>query len=284
MTNENREYEKYVGNITEALLRAHGLETIKVDHDVQVQGLSRSHQVDVYWEYRLAGVLHRVIINCKRYRNTVEVTDVLTLGGVLADIPGVIGLIVTTVGFQKGAIEYAQTHGIGLKIIRPPEDSDWEGRLREIHLNIRIDIPVLLSCSTQIDSDWIKANIPDSPIAGTLLDASLAKVRDLDTGQVADMNALWNRAREENPTEAGHECAGTLYWKNAMLESPDTPALKVNSMTFTWKVEMGQQPITTIIKSEPAAIVRDAIAGTLLFVDPNGRVSGDVEQELGWKR
>jgi hypothetical protein len=51
------------------------------------KGLSRSHQIDVYWEYRLGGVLHRVIINCKRYARPVEVTDVLTLSGVLADMP-----------------------------------------------------------------------------------------------------------------------------------------------------------------------------------------------------
>jgi hypothetical protein len=36
-------------------------------------------------------------------------------------------------------------------------------------------------------------------------------------------------------------------------------------------------------RHDPDAIVRDAIAGTLLFVDTSGRVTGDVEEELGRK-
>ena len=40
---------------------------------------------------------------------------------------------------------------------------------------------------------------------------------------------------------------------------------------------------TISVRDEPAAIVRDAIANTLLFVNPNGTVSGDVEEELGHK-
>lgn len=71
MGTEALEYERFVRDIIEALLRAQGLETVKVEHDVQIRGLSRSHQVDVYWEYRLGGVLHRVIINCKRYDHPV---------------------------------------------------------------------------------------------------------------------------------------------------------------------------------------------------------------------
>src|SRR5215213_2783228 len=90
-SNPNTEYERFVRDIEETVLHAQGLDTVKVQHDVQVQGTSRSHQIDVYWEYRLGGVLHRVIINCKRYTHTVEITDVLTLGGVLQDMPGVRG-------------------------------------------------------------------------------------------------------------------------------------------------------------------------------------------------
>src|SRR5215471_8133830 len=132
MGGDATEYEKYVRDITQVLLNAQGLETIRVEHDLLVKGLSREHQVDVYWEYRLGGVLHRVVINCKRYKNTVEVTDVMTLAGALNDMPGARGVVVTTVGFQKGAMDYAKAHQIGLKVIRPPRAEDWTGRLREV--------------------------------------------------------------------------------------------------------------------------------------------------------
>lgn len=281
---KNTEYELFVRSITEAVLRAQGLETVEVKHDVQVQGISRSHQIDVYWEYRLGGVLHRVIINCKRYSHTVEVTDVLTLAGVLSDMPGVRGLIVTTVGFQKGALDYAKSHQIGLKIVRPPQENDWAGRLRAVRLRMNIGIPELLACDIQLNREWIKANVgdPASVAGGFVHDARTTTVRDLATGTVSDINALWNRAMRENPTEAGKEGGGVLRWDNALFERAGQPSLRVDSIEFRWRIrEAKQDPIE--VRSAPDAIVRDAIAGTLLFVDLDGLITGDTEAELGKK-
>lgn len=286
MPNENTEYEKFVRSITEALLRAQGLETVAVQHDVQIQGISRPHQIDVYWEYRIGGILHRVIINCKRYSKTVEVTDILTLSGVLADLPGVRGLIVTTVGYQKGAIDYAKAHHIGLKIIRPPQDDDWNGRIRTMRVLAQIIEPELISCNFRFNREWAEANVPggpDSLEANIEVDATLTTVRDLRTGSVSDLNDLWNQALRENPTGTGQEGSGVLRWEDARLERPGAPSLRVAEIEFRWRM-VDSGTLTSCVRSAPAAIVRDAIAGTLLFVDPDGRITGDVEEELGARR
>lgn len=286
VSSENTQYEQYVRNITEALLLAQGLQTVLVQHNVKIQGTSRAHQIDVYWEYRLGGVLHRVIIDCKRYADTVQVTDVLTLSGVLADMPGVRGVIVTTVGFQKGAIEYATQHQIGLKVIRPPQDADWEGRIRTINMHMQIGVPELLSCEATLDSTWIAANTAGDlqALAGPRThDARATFVRDIVVGTVDNMNALWNRAMRENPTLIGGEGEGVLRWEDARLEEPGAVPLKVNSIHFKWRIRTGH-PQKLTIRSEPAAIVRDAIDGTLLFVDPNGQITGDVHEGLGGAR
>lgn len=39
-------------------------------------------------------------------------------------------------GFQNGAIVYAQKYGIQLMEIRHPIDKDWEGRIKNIHLDL----------------------------------------------------------------------------------------------------------------------------------------------------
>ncbi len=284
MAGENTEYEKFVRSIVETLLRAQGLETVKVEHDVQVQGLARSHQIDVYWEYRLGGVTHRVIINCKRYAGTVEVTDVNTLAGVLMDLPRVQGIIVTTVGFQKGAIDVAKTHNIGLKIIRPPEDDDWQNRIREVHMELHIDTPELTGLQIALNEAWIKANFPDpnSQVGTFAADARTTRVRDLKTGTVANMNDLWNRAMRENPTKAGQAGRGVLRWEDARLERDEHPPLKVDSMEFRWTIREGEGMLHKL-RHEPMAIVRDALSNTLLFVDPDGTITGDTEEELGRK-
>lgn len=281
MTSAPIAYEQYVRAITEALLRAQGLQTVVVQHDIQVQGTSRSHQVDVYWEYRLGGVLHRVVINCKRYKSTVAVTDVLTLSGVLSDLPGVRGLIVSTVGFQRGAIDYARHHQIGLKIIRPPQDSDWEGRIRSFHIDFVVNQPELTSCAIDLDQEWVSANGLDrtTVVGHRTVSAATSLVRDADTGQAEDLNALWNRAVAENPTQPGATGEGTLRWGNAFYEVEGARPLKVAAIRFGWVMRTESTQSMTV-RSEPAAIVRDALAGTLLFVDPDGRVSGDVEEAL----
>jgi hypothetical protein len=60
--------------------------------------------------------------------------------------------------------------------------------------------------------------------------------------------------------------SGVVRWEDARLERPDQPALRVTQIGFQWKVEKGE-PIVTVIRSEPFAIVRDAVAGTLNFYD-----------------
>ena len=213
---------------------------------------------------------------------TLTVTDVLTLSGVLQDLPGVRGLIVTTVGFQRGAIDYATTHQIGLKIIRPPTDLDYQGRVREVHVNVEIGIPSLLSCQFEIDGLWLKEQgLAQEDIATSQVDdAHPTIVRDLEAGVSENLEQLWNRAMNENSTDVGSEGQGTLHWQNAILERDGQPALRIRSITFGWKVTRG--PVQEmVIRRDPAAIVRDAINGTLLFVDPDGRVHGDVWAEFG---
>ena len=66
-----------------------------------------------------------------------------------------------------------------------------------------------------------------------------------------------------------------------MFERPDAPTLRVVQMDFHWKIDIGQTVTQTIVRKDPVMIVHDAIDGTLLFVDPDGTITGDVDQEFG---
>lgn len=188
----------------------------------------------------------------------------------------------TTVGFQKGAVEYAQKHGIGLKVIRPPKEDDWAGRIRRIVINVNHHTPIITACEVTPNAEWVKANFPDLDAdlgAGEHV-AALTKVRDLKTGIVEDINALWHRAMRENPAEEGQEGHGVLRWEDARFERPNGPPLRIDAIEFRWKFRVGNSKVLQV-QHDPDAIVRDALAGTLLFVDTTGRVTGDVDEELG---
>jgi len=286
MSEESVRYEKFVRKITETLLRAQGLDTVKVEHNIQVQGLSRSHQVDVYWQYKFGGVLHRVVINCKRYGRPVEVTDVLTLNGVLADMPGVRGVIVTTSGYQQGAVDYATAHGIGLKVIREPEDEDYGDRIREMRGVVQPHYYEALGLNVGVDTAWTAANLTPEQAAkwsGRVVfrDVVIENVAD---GTTLDLNSAYRTAiGAHGRSEVGAPTSHVLRFDDAFISMPGFARTKLRELSFSWIVRRGTD-VEFGVRFDAEAIVRDAIAGTLLFVSPEGIVSGDVEDELGPRR
>jgi hypothetical protein len=129
--NANTEYEKFTQEIYQGLINADGVTTIKVQHNIKLEGKSgQAHQIDVYWEYEYAGVKHKVAIECKNYNGTVSIDKVRGFYGILSDLNNVAGIMVTKVDYQAGAKKYAESYGIVLKELRAPKDKDWEGRVK----------------------------------------------------------------------------------------------------------------------------------------------------------
>jgi Restriction endonuclease len=137
---ENSEgYEKLAKKIYEDILALEGVENINVQHDVKVKGKSGvDHQIDVFWEYRYAEITHKVLIECKHYGHSVGLIHVRNMHGLLTDIPNSSGILVTTLGFQSGAQEYANFYEISLKIIRKPEGTDWDGCIQIVNIEMQI--------------------------------------------------------------------------------------------------------------------------------------------------
>ena len=61
--NPNIEYEKFTQEIYQELVNADVLKTTEVQHNVKLKGRSgQEHQIDVYWEYEIAGTKQKVAI------------------------------------------------------------------------------------------------------------------------------------------------------------------------------------------------------------------------------
>ena len=131
------EYELAVKAVYEAILNQGNAENSEVKHNQKLVGKSGvAHQIDVLWRFRQAGVEHLVLIECKNYGGTVELGDVREFHSVVDDITGARGVMVTRVGFQSGAVDYAKYHGIGLKLLRAPEEQDWAGYIKGVNVYI----------------------------------------------------------------------------------------------------------------------------------------------------
>jgi Restriction endonuclease len=105
-------YELLVRAIYQQMLDQDQVQNVVVEHNVQKQGLTTNHQIDVYWEFCVGGVTHKVAVQAKRWRSPIRKGDVFTFKGVLDDLPGTSGIMVTSSRYQKGAIDVAKAYGI----------------------------------------------------------------------------------------------------------------------------------------------------------------------------
>ncbi len=155
--NPNTEYEKFAQEVYRELIKADGVKTREVQHNVKLVGKSgQKHQIDVYWEYEYAGIKHNVAIECKNYNKAVPVGKVRDFYGVLSDLNNVAGIMVTKISYQKGAKKFASHYGISLKELRTPNHR--EAIIGEIELNIDISIR---RCLFLVDNECSKANNVD---------------------------------------------------------------------------------------------------------------------------
>nr|WP_277403455.1 restriction endonuclease [Achromobacter insuavis] len=129
--------------IYQEILRREGAGTIDVKHNVSLVGRSGvGHQVDVFWQFKQAGVTHRVLIECKNYTSSLTLEKARNFFAVAHDVGNCAGIMVTRTGYQSGVTAFCKFYGIALKLLRPPVDEDWKDRIKKIHINITPRVPV----------------------------------------------------------------------------------------------------------------------------------------------
>jgi hypothetical protein len=112
-------YEIAVQQIFQEIHDRESPKATKVERNVKVHGREAVHQIDVLWEFTVAGIRHKTIVQAKDWSQRVKQEQLLAFRGILDDIPGQPrGVIVTRMGFQKGAKEFANAHGIRLFMLR----------------------------------------------------------------------------------------------------------------------------------------------------------------------
>lgn len=137
------EYELLTQAIYRDILAREGVSTANVQHNVSIAGRSGvEHQVDVYWEFKQAGITHRVLIECKNYASNLTLEKARNFFAVVHDVGNCVGIMVTKTGYQSGAAAFCKHYGLALKLLRKPTERDWEGRIKEIHINMIPRVPV----------------------------------------------------------------------------------------------------------------------------------------------
>ena len=112
----SRAYEEVVeALIQQQMGEIKGIEQLEISRDAHLRGMSGYvHQIDVVYRFRIWRTDFLVLVECKQYSKSVGVDDLLQLKSRMDDLRAQKGLLVSSSGFQQGAITFAKANGISL--------------------------------------------------------------------------------------------------------------------------------------------------------------------------
>ncbi|MFW3342258.1 restriction endonuclease [Aliarcobacter butzleri] len=198
MANNGRLYENFVAELQQALIDSQMFmktKSIKIEKNKSITdrcGISR--EFDLYWEYEFAGVIYKNVIECKDYESKISIDKIDALLGKLHDIPGIKPIFATKTGYQRGAEKKAAQHNIDLLIVREQNDSDWEGKIRELQFMIHCQMPAsILEFSPIVDKEWLDENKIDLTNYCSKVFNDEVFIDDVDKGEKYSLLELSNK-------------------------------------------------------------------------------------------
>ena len=118
----------------------------EVRRNVKLRGRTTTNQIDVLWEVPAAdGEVWRVLFEARRYKRRIGQQDVHAFRSVVDDVDGgserTLGVMVTTKGYQEGAVRVAAGYGVELLELRSPQERDLEHRVQRIQFRLQMILP-----------------------------------------------------------------------------------------------------------------------------------------------
>lgn len=271
------EYELFTQEVCRLMAEYQNLRASSVKQNVKLKGKSGlAHQVDVYWEYEIDGKVHRVAIECKNYCKKVSIARVRDFYGVISDLGVVKGMMVTKVGYQKGAKQYADFYGISLKELRTPKKG--ETVIGESVTRIVCDVK---SCLFLVDENWAVQHNIDIPAYRRRLDSfnfnngnkwsnSIHVPLDSVDSLIKDAkgNVLSSiKELEQREPDLRPDVDSVVYiFDDAYINTRSWGMVKIKEVKFERKNFQEQHTLLIDAGEFVKAIIKDAIDGTSLSV------------------
>ncbi len=108
------EFELFCLETLKAYAEEEKLKDFVIKHNQKIKSDDGIYQIDVLAEYTALGTKNTILIECKKYHNSVKREIVNALQAKLQSLGAQKGIIISTSGFQTGAVQYAEKHGIAL--------------------------------------------------------------------------------------------------------------------------------------------------------------------------
>lgn len=109
--NDGRDFDSYVRYACSVLLGREGCSADVITRRKFPARSGATPEIDVYYEFERAGVLHRVAFECKDLNDPADYGHVAEFSTRLADIGGLKGIMVSRHGYRPAAVKLAQSEG-----------------------------------------------------------------------------------------------------------------------------------------------------------------------------
>lgn len=296
MSKKGTKYELFVKEIYERLNAVDGLSDVRIQHDIKLIGAAGvEHQIDLYWTFSRGGVNYSVAIECKDYNSRVSKDRIQSFHDVLHDIGGLHGILVTKMGFQSGAKEYAQKYGIQLMEIRHPTDDDWKGKMRNLQLILELHSIDNVSPLIVVDKERVASNRVELSKINKLRIHAMSNqvfVEYDEMESVSFCNGLKKDSaiKSEKNTKSIYDLITMLPRKEAVQglthmfrfkngvvhysdeESNKTIELPVTQINFTYDVHLSKEKVEINGDDFIEAIVKNLSDGTQKTIDRFGQI------------
>lgn len=273
MANSGSDYEKLTQEIYQALSEADGVENIDIQHNVKLEGRSGcKHQMDVYWEFEILGEKHHVAVECKDYKSEVSIGRLRDFFGVLHDLGNVKGVFVTKVGYQSGAKRYADYYDISLKELRFPTASDWEGRVKDIVIDITAITPSIKKREPICDNEWITkhGDFTEGENISVGGYADQLEIYDSGGGEITNFDEMDSKLPHDWRPEVDKE--HTYEFDDAYIHTDDGKRLKIKGVKYQYDILSGTEQSVSEGELIAKAILKDVQSGSIHFYNKNGDI------------
>jgi len=114
-------------------------ESVVVEHNVTLLGKSNAkRQIDVFITHSKKFHTYTTLVECKKWKKPVSRQTIDILHASIEDLNASKGVIFTTKGFEKGAIEYAKSKNIDIFVVRDIRDDEFGNPGRRFTIYIQM--------------------------------------------------------------------------------------------------------------------------------------------------
>lgn len=283
MKNNGKDYEKFVALLQQALLNA---EKFTEQKNIEIQlnkkiidscGVER--EFDIYWEYELAGITYKTVIECKDYNSRIPLEKIDALIGKIRDIPDLKAVFATKKGYQSGAKQKAAHNRIDLLVVREQNESDWQDVdgtpfIKTIHINMQFQIPAkVIDFQPLLDPEWVKDNIGHNlevPVMTGLSNEIFIEITD--SGERSSLHELINKLpRACNEDETG-ELTKKERFESGWIEGHDFK-YKIKGYNITYILSKPrEEPMVIDLSKELVGVIEYLQRGTKKSIFKEGIV------------